>query len=143
MTFSRQELYDWLDKQILCVVATNGEVGYPNAAAVSFSQTDDLQFVIIADKDSRKVKNIARNDRVALTVTSEEDRYTLQLEGNAKPLTWDEFEKHSERHYKKLPFLRSLKAAPGQVPFLVTPIHMRFCDITVHPWEFTEIPVAV
>lgn len=136
---TKDELYDWLDKQILCTIATIGEDTYPNAATVAFSQTKDLLFVIITDKDSRKANNIAHNNRVALTVTNQDDKYTLQLEGNARQLTWDEFASYSEHHYVKLPFSLPFKDIPGQTPFLITPIHMRFSDVSVRPWELTEI----
>jgi uncharacterized protein YhbP (UPF0306 family) len=138
---TKEQLYEWLDKQVLCVIATNGGGGYPNAATVGFSQTQALQFVIITDKDSRKAKNIATNQQVAITVTNENDRYTLQLEGEARQLTWDEFEQFSEHHYAKLPFSLPFKDIPGQTPFLITPTHMRFSDVSVRPWELTEVPV--
>lgn len=134
-----QELCAWLDKQILCVIASHGKDGYPNAATVAFSQSDDLRFVIITDKDSRKAENMGRNDKVAMTITNENDRYTLQLEGTAKQLTWEEFEPYSEHHYAKLPFSLPFKDIPGQTPFLITPTHMRFGDISVRPWEYTDI----
>ncbi len=137
---TKEQLYEWLDQQILCTIATNGNDGYPNTASVAFSQTPDLQFVIITDKDSRKATNIARDNKVALTITNENDRYTVQIEGTARPLTWDEFEPHSEYHYKKLPFSLPFKDIPGQMPYLITPTRMRFSDVSVRPWELTEIP---
>lgn len=136
---SKDELYAWLDKQVLCTIATNGKDGYPNAATVAFSQTFDLHFVIITDKDSRKAANIAQSEKVAVTVTNEDDRYTLQLEGDARQLSWDEFQQYEQYHYKKLPFSLPFKDIPGQTPFLVTPVHVRFSDVSVRPWELTEI----
>lgn len=138
---TKQQLYEWLDQQILCVIASQGAGGYPNTATVAFSQSDDLRFVIITDKDSRKAHNIAGNDKVAMTITNEDQRYTLQLEGNARQLTWDEFEQYSEHHYKKLPFSLPFKDIPGQTPFVIEPVHMRFSDISVRPWELTDISV--
>lgn len=136
---SKVELFDWLDKQILCTVATLGEGGYPNVATVAFSQSQDLQLVIITDKDSRKATNIARDQKVAVVITNEDERYTLQLEGSARQLSWGEFEPYEVHHYKKLPFSLPFKDIPGQTPFLITPTHMRFSDVSVRPWELTEI----
>jgi len=136
---TKDELYGWLDKQVLCVVATNSESGYPNTATVAFSQTTDLEFIIITDKDSRKAKNIAGNNKVAMTITNEDERRTLQLEGDARQLAWDEFEQYSDYHYQKLPFSLPFKDIPGQTPFLITPVHMRCSDVGVRPWELTEI----
>jgi len=138
------ELNAWLEKQILCTIATVGEGGYPNAATVAFSNTDNFQFVVITDANSRKTANIARSSKVALTITNEADKYTLQLEGNATRLAWDEFEaRYSKHHYAKLPFSLPFKDIPGQTPFVITPVHMRFSDINAHPWELTEYDAPV
>lgn len=136
---TKEQLYDWLDKQVLCAVASLGVDGYPNVASVAFSQTKDLQFVIITDKNSRKAGNIARDSKVAMVITNSDDRYTLQLEGEARQLGWDEFEAFAEHHYAKLPFSLPFKDIPGQTPYVITPTHMRFTDASVRPWELTEI----
>lgn len=132
------ELFDWLDKQFLCVVSTQGTGGYPNAATVAFSQTEGLEFVIITDGSSRKATNIEKNSRVAMTITNEDDRYTLQLEGDAYRLSWNEFKTYSKHHYEKLPFSLPFKDIPGQTPFIIKPTHIRFSDVSVRPWESTE-----
>lgn len=136
---TKAELGEWLNKQVLCVISTCGEGGYPNSATVAFSQDANLNFVVITDGSSRKAKNIGRDSRVAMTITNEDDRYTVQLEGDARQLSWDEFERdHSERHYEKLPFSLPFKDIPGQTPFLIIPTHIRFSDVSVRPWELTE-----
>lgn len=135
---SKSELYDWLDKQVLCVISTLGETGYPNAATVAFSQDENLNFVIITDGSSRKAGNIGRDGRVALTITNEDDRQTVQLEGDARQLSWDEFEQYAVHHYEKLPFSLPFKDIPGQTPFVLVPTHIRFTDASVRPWELTE-----
>lgn len=138
---TKDQLYDWLDKQVLCAIASQGADGYPNVASVAFSQTKDLRFVIITDKDSRKAGNIARDSKVAMAITNSDDRYTLQLEGNARQLSWDEFDEFAEHHYAKLPFSLPFKDIPGQTPYVITPTHMRFTDASVRPWELTDINV--
>lgn len=135
------ETVEWLSKQLLCTIATNGKDGYPNAATVAFSQTVDLQIVIITDKDSRKASNIASDSKVAVVVTNSDDRYTIQIEGNARRLTWDEFVAFSEYHYEKLPFSLPFKDIPGQTPYVIVPTHVRFTDASVRPWELTEVAV--
>jgi uncharacterized protein YhbP (UPF0306 family) len=139
---TQAELSGWLDKQILCTIASQGDDGYPNVATVGFSSSKNLQFVIITDAHSRKAINIGRDSKVALVVTNQDDKYTLQLEGDARQLSWDEFQQdYADHHYAKLPFSLPFKDIPGQTPFVVTPIHMRFTDVNVKPWERTEIPV--
>lgn len=138
---TKQELGEWLDKQILCTIATIDEEAFPNTATVAFSQSTALEFVIITDTNSRKAVNIHRNNKVALTITNENDRYTLQLEGRATELSWDEFKIFEKYHYEKLPFSLPFKDIPGQSPFIIRPTHLRFGDISVRPWEYTEYDV--
>ncbi len=138
---SKAETYEWLDKQILCTIGTIGEGGYPNGATVAFSQTEALECVIITDTGSRKAANMRANSKVSLTITNENERYTLQLEGDARELSWDEFVPYETHHYEKLPFSLPFKDIPGQTPFLITPTHLRFRDVSVRPWELTEITI--
>lgn len=136
------ELYDWLNSQILCTISTQGADGYPNAATVAFSQTHNLEFLIITDGLSRKAQNIMRNDQVAMTISNETDRYTIQLEGNARELSWDDFAPYENSHHAKLPFSLPFKDIPGQAPFIITPVHLRFSDVSVRPWELTDYAAA-
>lgn len=136
---SATELYEWLDKQILCTIGTVGEGGYPNAATVAFSQSAALECVIITDTNSRKAANMRRDDKVSLTITNENQRYTVQLEGRARELSWEEFAPYEQHHYEKLPFSLPFKDIPGQAPFLITPVHLRFSDVSVRPWQTTDL----
>lgn len=139
---TNEELKEWLDKQMLCVIASHGDDGYPNAASVAFSQNDDFAFVIITDKDSRKIKNIRADSKVALTITNADDRYTLQIEGDARELMWEEFMPFERHHYDKLPFSLPFKDIPGKVPVIIVPTRMRFGDITVNPWVYTDFAMS-
>ena len=136
---NKSELHDWLNKQILCVIATNGDDGYPNAATVAFSQTEDLEFIIITDESSRKSLNIKRDSRVALTITNENDRYTVQLQGEARQLSWEEFGTYESIHYAKLPYSLPFKDIAGQAPFLIKPRRIRFSDVSIRPWLTTDV----
>lgn len=139
---TRSELYEWLDKQILCTLSTIGDGGYPNGATVAFSQDAMLDFLLITDRRSRKAQNMRAHSKVSLTITNEDDRYTVQLEGRAEELTWDEFTRYETHHYEKLPYSLPFRDVPGQTPFRITPVHIRFSDVSVRPWETTESYVS-
>lgn len=138
-TPTREELFVWLDKQILCTIGTIGADGYPQGATVAFSQDEALDFLIITDGDSRKAANMRANNKVSLTVTNEDNRYTVQCEATAQELSWEEFAPYESHHYEKLPFSLPFKDIQGQTPFLITPVHLRFSDVSVRPWKLTEI----
>lgn len=138
-TPTKAELGAWLDAQVLCTIGTIDEEGYPNGATVAFSHDEALDFVIITDGSSRKAHNMRHDKKVSLTITNENDRYTVQLEGVARELSWREFAPYEAHHYAKLPFSLPFKDIPGQVPFVITPVRVRFGDVSVRPWEFTDV----
>jgi general stress protein 26 len=135
---TRQELSEFLLGQITCTISTVDSAGKPCGATVAFSETLAGEFIIGTKQLSLKARNLASNPNVALTVASEEKRYTVQLQGLAQPLAPETFEPLSEPHYEKLPFLRALKDDPEQVHFLITPSFLRFSDCSVYPWVLTE-----
>lgn len=136
---SKSDLTDFLDSQVLCTVSSIGEGGYPNAASVAFSSNDNLEFVIGTSTLSRKAANFARDAKVSLTITDADKRWTVQLEGDVRPLGREEFEsRYSDKHYKKLPFSLPFKDLPDQTNFLITPVHMKLTEANVQPWRVTE-----
>lgn len=135
---SRNELSQFLRTQTVCVIATVDSAGGPNAATVAFSESTDGQFIIGTSAKSRKATNIDANQRVALTVTDAEKRYTVQLEGVARKLSPDEFARYAEEHYSQLPSSRPYKDAPGQVDIIIQPTHIRFSDCSSFPWVTTD-----
>lgn len=136
---TKQDLLEFLDSQALCVVSTIGDNGYPNAASVAYSNNDSLEFVIGTSLLSRKAANIARNNKAAITVTDSEKRWTVQLEGNIRQLSSDEFaNEYSEKHYRKLPFSLPFKDIPDQANFVIIPVHLKLTDASKKPWQVTE-----
>jgi general stress protein 26 len=136
---TKQDLLDFLDSQVLCVISSNGENGYPNSATVAFSNNDNLEFVIGTSLKSRKAGNIANNKKVAMTITDADKRWTVQLEGDIRQLSAEEFEqKYSEKHYRKLPFSLPFKNIPDQANFMVTPVHLKLTDASKKPWQVIE-----
>ena len=136
---TKQDLLDFLDSQVMCVISSIGEDGFPNSASVAFSSNDNLEFVIGTSAKSRKAANFARDSKVAMTVTDADKRWTVQLEGNVSPLSWDEFEStYSEKHYRKLPFSLPFKDLPDQTNFRIVPLHLKLTEANKKPWVVTE-----
>jgi len=135
---SRAEISEFLRSQQLCTIASLDADGQPQAATVAFSETTDGNFIIGTSETSRKAGNIAHDPRVAMVVTDDEQRYTVQLEGTARVLTAEEFEPYAEEHYNQLPASRPFRDQPGEVNILITPHYLRFSDCNPHPWVLTE-----
>ena len=136
---TKQDLIDFLDSQSLCTISSNGEGGYPNSATVAFSSNDNLEFIIGTNAKSRKASNFGRDNKVAMTITDAERRWTVQLEGDVSPLSWEEFEvTYSQKHYKKLPFSLPFKDIPDQTNFRIIPTHIKLTEANKKPWVVTE-----
>lgn len=130
------DVNELLGGQVICTVSTIGHDGTPNAATVAFMHTPEMDFVFSTDESTRKATNISRDGRVAITVTDGVKLRTLQLEGTAKRLTKDEFEAtYAQRYFDKLPFTSPMMSNPAQAFYVVTPLHMKFTDISVKPWR--------
>ena len=139
MERDKQKIYDFLNQHVTCVVSTIGENGQPNAAAVAFSETLKLELIMSTNKSTHKAKNIARDNRVSVTVTDEASRRTIQCEGYAELLSLEEFAVYEEHHYEKLPFSRSFKKIPNQAFYRIIPTQLKMTDISIFPWVVTEI----
>ncbi len=136
---TKKDLFDFLDSQIVCTISTNGEGGYPNSATVAFSNNEELEFVIGTSIRTRKAKNIARDSKVAMTITDADKRWTVQLEGDIRELSPEEFdERYSEKHFSKLPFSLPFKDIPDQHNYVIIPIHLKMSNVSVHPWKVVE-----
>jgi general stress protein 26 len=140
---TRDELHDVLLYLPIGFIATQGAGGYPNIARVAFSVHEDLQLVVGTSAASRKAGNIALNPKVAFEAGSSEERYTVQLEGDARLLADDDFDEHyAAAHYDQLPASRPFRDQPGQVHIAITPVHMRFSDCMSQPWVLTDIDMT-
>jgi len=138
-TPTKADLTAFLDSQVLCVISSIGEGGYPNSATVAFSSNDDLEFIIGTSAKSRKAANFGRDSKVAMTITDADRRWTVQLEGDVSPISWEDFEAtYSEKHYKKLPFSLPFKDLPDQTNYRIVPTHLKLTEANKKPWVVTE-----
>lgn len=68
----------------LAVVATSSKSGQPEAATIGYMVDENFNFTFLTKQDSRKVKNILENPKVALVVGAVPGINTLQIEGEAR-----------------------------------------------------------
>ncbi|MGV8968623.1 MAG: pyridoxamine 5'-phosphate oxidase family protein [Cellulomonas sp.] len=78
----REELVDYVRSQADGVVATVDEQGAPQAAYLTITATDQGELVFDARPASRKIVNLRRDPRIAVTVGGA-DGTTLQCQGRA------------------------------------------------------------
>lgn len=139
---TRVQVNEWMREQVLCTLSTLDRTGAPNSATVAFSVTASGDYLIGTSSTSRKSQNIDTDERVAMTVTDADERLTVQLEGVAQKLSEDMFVKrYAEEHYRQRPESLPFRDEPGQCHIIVRPTHIRFSDVSVHPWVVTEFSI--
>lgn len=132
-------VYDFLRRQRHCVISTIGSDGCPQGATVAFSATWGMEVVIGTSNGSRKFANLLRNPLVAITVTDEVKRRTLQYQGKAEIIDSEVFAHYRWCHFDKLPGSLKFEGRPDQVYLLVHPRSIRFSDCNPDPWRVTEL----
>jgi PPOX class probable F420-dependent enzyme len=73
---------EFLNKPLIARVSTNGADGFPHTAPVWFIMDGD-DVVVISERDTRKVKNLAQDSRAAVQVGGEPgDAYAVLFRGS-------------------------------------------------------------
>ena len=83
-------ILDLLKQHNLLTLATAREDGYPQATTVTYAN-EDLTLYFAAAKDSQKIHNISRNNKVSLTIDKDYEDWSkikgLSMAGSAEVLT--------------------------------------------------------
>lgn len=133
-------LYQYLHKQLICVLATVTKERKPEAASMAFSETESLEIIFQTPNTTRKYQNLKNNPHVAIVVGWDIEEYdTLQYEGIARELAEDERDYYSKTHVSKNPFSRKFIDIPGNKFFLVTPIWIRYTGLKTEPNKVIEL----
>jgi len=109
------------------VVATLGPGGAPQAAYLSLTATDRGELVFDARKSSRKIANLRRDPRVAVTAGGA-DGTTLQCEGVADLPEGPERERCAAAYTARFPEFAGSLAQDGIVLVRVTVTWARYGD---------------
>ena len=122
-----EEVYRFLNRERLAVLATIDQKGQPEAALMGFAVTPELEIIFDTVKSSRKYPNLKNNPRVAWVIgcTSE---ITVQYEGIAREAEGQELTKYKETYFAAFPDGPARESWPGITYFVVRPTWVRYCD---------------
>jgi PPOX class probable F420-dependent enzyme len=109
------------------VVATLGPGGEPQAAYLSLTATDQGELLFNARADSRKIANLRRDPRIAVTVGGP-DGTTLQCEGLADVPEGDDRARCAAAYVSTFPQFAGSLADEGIVLVRVRPTWSRYGD---------------
>jgi general stress protein 26 len=126
-------LYNYLNRRMLCVLATNGPEKMPEAAVMEFGQTKNLEIIFDTNKETRKYTNLKKNPNIALAF-GWDDMSTVQYEGVARELSGIELKKYKKIMFTKNPEFQKWEKDPGVTYFIVVPKWIRYSN-TGESWE--------
>lgn len=80
----KSEAKNFLNEQMMGVIATIGQDNTPEAASVNYLLDENWVLYIITDKDTRKVQNLRQNSKAAFVVGNTAVPHTVQIQGNVE-----------------------------------------------------------
>jgi len=132
-----EEVYGFMRKERLGVLATVAEDGAPEAALMGIAVTPELEIVFDTVKSSRKYPNLKKNPRMAWVVGCATE-VTVQYEGIAEELAGEELAKYKKTYFAAFPDGPARESWPGITYFVVRPKWVRYCDYHVAPPKIEE-----
>lgn len=135
MPLSLDECAAFVAENPLGVVSTHGPERGPEAALVSFTVTHDGAILFDTFTDSRKVANLAADERVALVLGCSRP-LSLQIEGIAHLPSDDERVRWAAEYESRLPGSSAMK--PGMTVVRIEPHWLRVYDASCSPSAVRE-----
>src|SRR4051812_23796013 len=123
----RQGLLVFLRQHRLCVQASVGAQGGPQAAVVGYAVSDRLELIFDTLASTRKAQNLRRDARIAIVVGWEGEQ-TLQLEGLADEPSGEDLARLKQLYLAAFPDGVERQGWPGICYLRVRPHWARFSD---------------
>lgn len=101
------EVFRFMDRESLAVLATVTENGQLEAALMGFAVTPQLEIVFDTVKSSRKYPNLKNNPRIAWVIGCTTE-VTVQYEGVAEELEGEQLSKYKRPYFSGWPSARKL-----------------------------------
>jgi len=134
----KHDLYHFMRRHRIGVIASVNATGLPQAAVIGFAITEDLEIVFDTLNTTRKYANLKNNPRAALVI-GWDDEITVQYEGEACELSDSELAKYKQIYFQTYPDGPEREKWPGIAYFVVRPTWARFSDFTVDPPRIVEL----
>jgi len=134
-----EKIRKFIDEHKLAVVSTVNKDSKPESAVVGFSVTSDFKLIFGTFSSSRKYSNLQSNSEVSFVIGWDQGK-TVQLEGTASEIS--EPKKIDEaivNHLSKIPSAAKFLRRVDERLFEVTPVWIRYSDLSVDPWDVIEI----
>ena len=136
---ARERILNFMRQHKLTVISTvDNENNRPEAACIAFAEKDNLDLIFGTSNESRKYKNLQKNQNVSFVIGWSDELGTVQYEGVATELSGEEAIQHGTIMADKNENARIFLTKESQRYFLVRPTWIRLVDKTKNPEEKLE-----
>lgn len=135
----RERILNFMGQHKLTVISTvDNENNRSEAACIAFAEKDNLDLIFGTSNESRKYKNLQKNQNVSFVIGWSDELGTIQYEGVATELSGEEAIEHGTIMADKNENARIFLTKTTQRYFLVKPTWIRLVDKTKKPEEKLE-----
>ena len=134
-----ERIKQFIKNHQLAVVSTVTHDAKPESAVVGFALTDDFNLIFGTFSTSRKYVNLQSNSSVAVVIGWDQGK-TVQLEGTVSEVTEPrEIDASITSHLSKIPSVAKFLERPDERLFKIKPTWVSYSDLSVDPWDITEV----
>jgi general stress protein 26 len=133
---TKEEIYCFIQKHKLGVLATVSTSNVPEAALVGIAVTPNLELVFDTLAQTRKCQNLRLNPKIAFVI-GWDDEITLQYEGEAEEPKGSELERYKKVYFEKWPDGVERENWPDITYFKVRPKWIRYSNFN-EPQQIIE-----
>lgn len=142
--------WEFLKKNRLATIATiSSKSGNPQASLVYYVADDNFHLYIVTSTESRKIRNIFKNNKVALVIGQEVKPLVLQIEGEAKIVDDQDKKREITNRYLELanesnpssinfPPVMKIPSESGFIIIEITITYFKFSDFSAREGLIVE-----
>jgi hypothetical protein len=140
---NKRDIFDFITRHNMAVQASLLPSGAPQAAAIGFVATEELELFFDTLGSSRKAQNLRRDPRLAVVIGWDDaDGRTVQYEGLADEPKGPELDRLKALYLARFPDGRERERWPAITYFRVRPTWIRFSDYGGAAPRIVELGVA-
>ena len=136
----KTRVWEFLRRNRLATIATiSSENNSPQVSLIYYVTDENFHLYIVTSTESRKIRNILKNNKVALCIGQEVEPLVLQIEGDAKILDNQEKKIEIAHRYLDIANTSNPKSA-NWPPIMKIPSDSGFIiiEITINQFKFSD-----
>lgn len=123
-------VYDFLQKEHLCVISTVSIDNTPQSAVMAFSQTKNLEIIFQTPNTTRKYNNLKKNKNISIATGWSLDEFiTVQYDGVANEIASEKLDEVRQIHVSKNETSKKYAYIEENKFFIVEPKFIKYSDI--------------